>query len=171
MTTPGSASRPTLERAWAAFMQINVPVAEVGKKIGGYVEKNMNLPEGQGRFENACPIRMSYVLNYSGCPIAKSALYGMVSGADGKQYIFRVADMAKYLANTFGKPDKVVTGLPKKADFVGTRGLIVVQGHGWSDASGHVTLWNGTECPDDCHFADEDNGAFTPNQVSLWSLQ
>jgi hypothetical protein len=172
MTGPTFVPRPSFTNAWDAFMQVNVPVADVGKKIGGYVEKNMNLPEGQGRFENACPIRMSYVLNYSGCPIAKSARYGMVSGADGKQYLFRVADMVKYLADTFGAPDKIVTGLPKTADFPGLRGIIVVQGHGWSDASGHITLWNGTTCPDQCHLADDpDNGTFTPNQASLWVLQ
>jgi hypothetical protein len=47
-------------------MYVNVPVADVGKKIGGNVQKNIDAHI----FENACPIRMSYVLNKTGLPIA-----------------------------------------------------------------------------------------------------
>ena len=38
---------------------------EVGKKIGGKVQYNID----QGIFQNACAIRMSYALNYSGVPV------------------------------------------------------------------------------------------------------
>lgn len=51
-------------------MAVRVPVGEVGKKIGGNVQTNIELPEGG--FRNACPIRMSYVLNKTGFPIPKN---------------------------------------------------------------------------------------------------
>jgi len=74
--------RPLFTKAWAAFMAVRMPVKEVGKKIGGNVQRNIEIPEDQGGFGNACPRRMSYVLNVTGFPIKKATLYSSVSGAD-----------------------------------------------------------------------------------------
>jgi len=114
---------------------------------------------------------MSYVLNKSGCPIRKGSGYYVVSGADNNLYLFRVNEMMYYLQTNFGKPDRVVA-FPNRWDFVGMQGIMIVKGHGWSDARGHVTLWNGLRCSDTCHMMhDPDNGYFTPETASLWSLQ
>lgn len=162
-------ARPLFKNAWAAFMAVRLPVAEVGRKIGGNVQKNVEMPIGG--FQNACPIRMSYVLNNTGFPIRKSARYAMVSGGDQMQYLFRVEDMMKYLEDTFGKPDQLVRS-PKPADFAGRQGIIVVKGHGWGNARGHVTLWDGTHCSDSCHLmSDPDNGTFVPDTAALWVLR
>ncbi len=162
------AARPSFDRAWRAFREINLPVSEVGKKIGGNVQKNIEMPTGG--FENACPIRMSYVLNTTGFPVRKSSVYGMVTGGDQRQYIFRVNDMMSYLERTFGKPDKTVKS-PNPSDFSGMRGIIVVKGHGWGNAKGHVTLWDGVKCSDTCHLMhDPENGPFVPETASLWTL-
>jgi hypothetical protein len=172
--TPRSASRPrpSFNSAWAAFKRINVSVPDVGKKLGGRVEWNINIPDETKRFENAYPIRMSYVLNYTGFPIARSHLYHMVSGADHKWYIHRIPDMEKYLEVHLSKPDKIVTEHPKTTDFSGMRGILLVRGAtNWRNAQGHATLWDGTECADDCHLADEDNRKFVPGKTSLWILQ
>ncbi|WP_311765917.1 MULTISPECIES: hypothetical protein [unclassified Caballeronia] len=49
--------------------------------------------------------------------------------------------------------------------------MIVVKGHGWSNARGHVTLWDGSFCSDACHLLrDPDNGLFVPETASLWVL-
>ncbi|HCC0827642.1 TPA: hypothetical protein M3111_004710, partial [Escherichia coli] len=51
------------------------------------------------------------------------------------------------------------------------KGIIVVKGHGWSNARGHVTLWNGSVCSDQCHLLnDPDNGTFVPEVGILWVL-
>ena len=124
-----------------------------------------------GGFENACPIRISYVLNMTSFPIQKSTQYAMVSGADNRQYIYRVSDMMSYLERTFGKPDKTVKS-PKLSDFANMKGILVVKGYGWSNASGHITLWNGTQCADTCHFMrDPENGSFVPETASIWILR
>ena len=95
----------------------------------------------------------------------------MVSGADGRQYIFRVNDMMKYLEFVFGKPDKSVRS-PKESDFSGLKGIIVVKGRGWGNASGHITLWDGSRCSDSCHLMyDPDNGPFIPEVASIWILK
>ncbi len=81
--------RPSFNEAWSAFGKVNFPVADVGRIIGGNVGQNIS----GGYFENACPIRMSYVLNATGFPISRSSPYATVSGSDKKFYIYRVNDM------------------------------------------------------------------------------
>jgi hypothetical protein len=165
------ATRPSFDRAWAAFMVVRVPVKDVGKIIGGYVQKNTELDAKDGGWTNACPLRMSYVLNMTGSPIQKSGAFKSVTGTDGRQYIFRVPEMMGYLERTFGKPDKTVKS-PSQVDFKGMKGIIVVRGHGWANAVGHVTLWNGASCSDSCHLmSDPDNGPFVPDVASIWVLK
>jgi len=160
-------SRPSFNMAWAAFMEVRVPVAMVGKKLGGNVQKNVDAKI----FQNACPIRMCYVLNKTGYPIVKGMGYEVVSGADKRLYLFRVNDMMDYLSRTLGKPDKT-TKNPRPDDFAGLKGIIVVKGNGWSNARGHVTLWDGAQCSDACHLLhDPDNGPFVPETASLWVLR
>ncbi|EAU4476870.1 type VI secretion system amidase effector protein Tae4 [Salmonella enterica] len=159
-------NRPSFNEAWLAFRKVNHSVADVGSIIGGNVGKNIT----GGYFQNACPIRMSYVLNATGFPIARNSPYAKVSGADNKFYIYRVNDMIDHLTHNMGKPDLIVNN-PKQSDFIGKKGIIVVKGHGWSNARGHVTLWKGSICSDQCHLLnDPDNGPFVPEVGTLWIL-
>lgn len=93
--------RPSFSAAWSRFLQVNINVNRVGDLIGGNVGINIK----SGIFTNACPIRMSYVLNYTGFLIPSSSRYATVSGKDKKQYIYRVNDMMDFLVRLFGKPD------------------------------------------------------------------
>jgi hypothetical protein len=167
---PQPLKRPSFNAAWGAFTEINLSVKAVGQKLGGKVQQNIDNP-GQGAFTNACPIRMSYVLNRTGFPVRRNAHYAMVSGADHMWYIFHVEDMMKYLEERFGKPDKHVKS-PSPTDFKGMKGLLVIKGHGWDDAKGHITIWNGTTCSDHCHLSnDPDNGTFMPETGAIWVLK
>jgi len=145
---------------------VKMSVQDVGIKIGGKVKANTD----SGVFQNACPMRMSYVLNYSGVPIPMKSSYATVSGADKKAYMYRVNDMMDFLKATFGKPDLAVNN-PRIQDFAGKRGILLIQGDGWGNARGHVTLFNGAICSDICHLSgDPENGTFTPKTASLWEL-
>lgn len=162
--------RPNFETAWSAFRVVNVPVREVGLIIGGAVQRNIEIPESQGGFANACPIRMSYVMNRTGFAIQKSAQFKSVSGADHHQYLYHVKAMILWLELQFGAPDVVITS-PKPGDLKGRRGILVVKGHGWGNATGHVTLWDGVRCADACHLIDDPlNGRFVPDSAALWIL-
>lgn len=97
---------------------------------------NIEMPDG---FENACAIRMSYVLNKTGFPIRKTSKFRMVSGGDRQQYIYRVDDMLAYLEHNLGRPDKTVHS-PRPVAFANMRGILVVNGYGWIGAHGHATL-------------------------------
>lgn len=158
--------KPSFIKAWRFFAEVNVPVKEVGKKIGGNVHLNID----SGVFQNACPIRMSYVLNKSNILIPSGKKYAVVSGKDKNQYMYRVNDMIQFLNETFGKPDVTIKS-PKESDFKGKKGIIVFSGSGWSNARGHVTLWDGLICADACHFMfSPENGSFVPEKGYLWSL-
>lgn len=162
--------RPVFATCWKHFQDINLPVADVGKKIGGKVQINIDLP--YGGFANACPIRISYVLNRAGVPIpGPKSGHSVVSGGDNKWYMYRVKEMIKFLERAWGQPEVTASGADP-VRFAGAKGIIAVQGSGWVDASGHVTLWNGARCLDSCHLAsDPDNGTFVPSSAVLWVLR
>lgn len=119
--------RPSFQLMWQHFSYIygDGSVPAVGTKIGGKVEENIELgvKDPLAGFTNACGIRMSYSLNHSGMGIPRGS-WKTVSGGDKKQYIYRVADLVKYLNSTFGKPDKTVRN-PKPGDFSGMKGILV----------------------------------------------
>lgn len=158
--------RPKLSTAVQAFKRvydnIGKDVPSVGTLIGGKVNHNINnLTPAEGKFENACAIRMSYVLNESGFKIpymrGKS-----VSGKNGNWYIYTVENIKTHLNNTFGKPDMVITN-PKETDFNKKKGILLFD-VSWADATGHATVWDGTNCSDKCYFPQS-------SKAYLWELK
>jgi len=156
--------KPPFQTTWQKFIEIydDGSLAAVGKKIGGKVEENIELgfADPKAGFTNACAIRMSYCLNHAGLRVTRG-VWKTVSGKDGKQYIYRVADLIRFLKHAFGDPDKTVRS-PKMDDFAGMQGILVF-GVEWMDATGHVTLWNGRACSDRCHFP-------IAREASIWLL-
>jgi len=158
-------SKPPFGIMWLNFKTIygKGKITDVGDKIGGKVKHNIDLGVSEPTlgFTNACAIRMSYALNYSSITVNRG-IWKTVSGSDGKWYIYRVRDLLKFLDNSFGPPDKTVKN-PKPSDFSGLKGIIVFTVD-WQDATGHVTLWNGNLCSDNCHFP-------VASEASLWTLK
>ena len=155
--------RPKFETMWSNFSTVNGSVLFVGKKIGGKVGENIELGtrDTVNGFTNACAIRMSYALNYSGVKVG-SGPWAKVSGADKNWYIFRVKDMLKFLNARFGRADKIVID-PKASDFAGLKGILAFEVSHWLDATGHLTLWNGTNASDHEFFGKA-------SKAYLWSL-
>ena len=159
--------RPKLSLARLAFKEVyddvGKSVSGVGHKIGGKIDYNINsVPVGQGRFENACAIRLSYVLNQTGFKIPY--ISGQTSsGKLGNWYIFRVTTMIKYLEKIFGKPDFTVKQ-PTTAKLSKHKGILVFEVSAWSDATGHATIWDGTNCSDKCYFTQSE-------RAFLWTLK
>lgn len=160
-------SRPHLFSAKMSFRQvyddIGKSVSAVGTKIGGKVDFNINeVPIGKGRFENACAIRLSYVLNNNGVKIPY--ITGQtVSGKDGYWYIYKVSTLIKFLRKKFGEPD-VTFKNPSQISFSKHKGILVFEVDSWDDATGHATIWNGSNCSDKCYFP-------LSNKAYLWELK
>ncbi len=143
--------RPKLSKAIQEFQKINVSVSNVGKIIGGKVDYNINtLTRQQGRFENACAIRMSFVLNNLGIKLPYIPSH-TVSGKNGNWYIYKVKSLIKFLMKEWGIPDLSVNQ-PTVSKLSQFKGIIIFEVDGWADASGHATIWNGVNCTDRCYF-------------------
>lgn len=112
---------------------------------------------------NTCATRMSYALNRAGLKLPKAPNGGSIIGDDNLHYWIRVAQLSKKLFDHFGKPDFQLKHEPierLREDLVGKRlqatraflstvagkkGIIVFDVTGWSDATGHFTLWDGKD--------------------------
>jgi hypothetical protein len=127
------------------------PAGDVFQAIGGKVLHNYQI----GVFSNACSTRVSAALNESGkiheIPFFKdTGITGtpqaqVSSGANKKWYIFRVKMLIKYLTQRYGKPEEF---LPEEYQqkIACRKGIIVFEVKGWSDATGHADLWDGSAC-------------------------
>lgn len=123
---------------------------------------------------------MSRALNYGNMPISakltKSLKIETMMGADGMPYIFRVRDMKTYLASALGvTPVKVIKDFDKA--FAGQQGIVSFDVTGWSDASGHVALWDGSAFrePHDDYRNLKDNPATSQIEattigMTLWAI-
>lgn len=155
--------RPNLTKAVTKFKNVNITAPQVGKFLGGKVNYNINtLTKAQGRFENACAIRMSYVLNNTGVKIPY--ISGQtVSGKNGNWYIYKVRTLIQFLKKKFGAPDHIITN-PTLLKIDKLKGIIVFEVDQWVDASGHATIWDGTKCSDKCYFKES-------KKAYIWELK
>ena len=174
-------SKPDFKMMWLAFPDhIKYPtLRDLHTFIGGTLAKNIDVP-GFGVNGNTCAARMSRALNYGNMPVSaeltKSLKISTMVGDDGKHYIFRVRDMKKYLASALDiTPIKVTKDFDKA--FAGQQGILSFDVKGWSDASGHVALWNGHEFREthDDYRRLKDNPATpqmepTTKLMTLWPL-
>ena len=122
-----------------AFYPTNPDPEWIKREIGGDVN--------QPHYKNTCIIRVSRALNYAGDPIPRdTTAFRTKQGADGKWYGLRVSEFRKYMERTYGKPmisaHRAKNSLISSEQFKGYRGILCLSVDGWSDATGHVTLWN-----------------------------
>lgn len=120
--------------------------------IGGEVLAQRNA----GNVNNACALRVSRALNYSGVNIPSIA--GQTwQGGDNKNYFFRAEHLYNWMVKTFGQPDIHLTeadGAPNGTKFpdllygLQNRGIYIMKPKSVSSfgASGHTTLWGGLDC-------------------------
>jgi RHS repeat-associated protein len=133
--------------------------------IGGHVAMNAWTTDADGNKvpNNTCAIRMSYDLNHSGLSIPKGK--GTVSGADGKQYFLRVADLQKFLTGALGEPQRLAG-----RSFAGPGGStgIISFNIPFQNATGHFTLWNGSNVAD----PKEPYGSWpAPTSALFWGIK
>ena len=110
---------------------------------------------------NTCAIRVCHALILSGHDIEGGPGIATARGGNGKRYIFRVADLNSYLRSAVGSPTLSVAS-PKASHFGGQQGIICFEVSGWSDATGHFDLWNGSQCAGSEYFS-------MSHQAHLWA--
>lgn len=140
---------PNFKMMWKAFPDHKKypTLAALHTFIGGALARNIHSP-GFGPTGNTCAVRLSYALNQATLPISKKLATRLdietLTGLDGKHYIFRVAEMKKYLTAALG-----VTPITARKDFqtafLKQMGIVSFDVLRWNNASGHLALWNGHE--------------------------
>ena len=136
------------------LLKANYPASDAGTvftNIGGKVAINYNI----GVFSNACATRVSQALNgvggvhkvkYFKDTSPNGNVEAQVSSGKNKNwYIFRVKMLVKYLKDKYSKPE-IFTSSNYKTELAGRKGIIVYVVSGWSDATGHADLWDGSKC-------------------------
>ncbi len=112
--------------------------ARVKRDIGGSVD--------QKHLVNTCAIRLSRALNYNGVPLTRASYMVTKRGADGKRYAVRVREIRRWLFSVLGKPAfdlRKKEGVPfDKRTLAPFRGIIGFDIR-FSDATGHLDLWDG----------------------------
>ena len=135
-------AKPNFDMMWARFpTKLEYPyLKDLFTHLGGAAERNIDAP-GFGPYGNTCAARMSVALKAGGVMITSGAGIETLGTADGSRIIFRVQEMRLFLIRLLGKPERDVT-LPFDSQFTKRRGIISFGVTGWSDATGHIALFD-----------------------------
>lgn len=169
--------RPTFENMLKYYPGEDYAAQDVYEMVGGKVWQNYKsrMNDDVNPYANSCAIRMSRTLNYNDILIKNEPkLPGATgSGSDGKWYYYKVDPLMKFLEKTFGPYDisRKRTDSDVVTTFANKKGIIVFKVSGWKDATGHFTLWDGTNLIYATHdyFTFNEDGAFTTD-IKLWLL-
>ena len=170
--------RPAFGDLWDAYAEVGrLGAADVYERVGGRVADLYR--ENPTDYANACALRMSRGFNYGGYAIPSGTIIPgrniyRVRGGDEKAYILRVNDLIQYVKHNWGNADLTLS--PSEAGrLAGRRGLIVMEVAGWTDATGHVTLWDGTQSGDGSTYHDPNSnnygGRVSLTRILYWELK
>jgi len=141
---------------------------QVLEKIGGKVKEN--------NFENTCAVRLSRTLNYNSLklpPPSQSGGMSVVSGADGNWYAFRVNELQDWLLKTIGTPtfdSPKEAGAPFDKNLVSQLNGIIKFNIRFSDATGHLDLWDGRSFTSEQAQIAQDYWS-KATRISVWATQ
>ena len=149
-------------------------MAALYTRLGGQAEKALAWA-GFGPDGNTCASRLSVALSAAGTPIdahiVKQVNAATLTTGSGELIIYRVREIRAYLLAAYGRPD--VDQVPPCDDgYAGKTGIVAWSVHGWSDASGHMCLYDGAAYREPAH----DNvpvayPAVTVLRTEFWQLR
>ncbi|MBV4356354.1 type VI secretion system amidase effector protein Tae4 [Pinibacter aurantiacus] len=141
--------------------------------VGGTVLNLYN--SNPKKFANACALRVSMALNYSGVNIPNIPDHTF-KGADNKYYFLSAAKLYNWMIKTFGTSNAIITtrSLRGTTDFktpiLGKKGIYIMQANSIPlfGATGHASLWNGSTCVSDHCYFDASGGIA---KLGFWELK
>ncbi len=169
--------RPTLSGLWAAFPDhVQYPtLKDLYSWLGGQAAANINA-DGFGPKGNTCASRLSVAFNRAGFPINPAIAHSMraltLQTKDGHHIIVRVKEFREYLLRELGRPTLDRTS-PFDSNFAGRKGIIAFSVSGWSDASGHIALFDDRTYREPAHdnYATLAVGGVHTIQGEFWELK
>lgn len=144
-------------------------------------------------YGNGCALRVSYALNMAGMlipekspvlPVTKKGGKRILKGGnkyipDGDKYyyIYSVENLISFLEFCWGKADKRIP-VPKGISQLDTlkamnkKGIIIFYISGYSDATGHATIWDGERCLDGSdYYEPSKHPKQTLTYIKFWELK
>jgi hypothetical protein len=150
------------ERMWNAYPNPGEGADAAKRTIGGGADVSW--------ISNTCVIRISRCFNYAGHPIPDRAGDEIITvrGADRMHYAVRVREFVRWTRRSFGPADFEHAYAPPgggavPAGLLGRQGMIVFEVEGWTDATGHIDLWDGGMCRNHGYFE-------RASKVLLWEI-
>jgi hypothetical protein len=139
---------PKFDDVWHGFPDHEVypSMGALYRAMGGSAQDAIGW-DGFGEHGNTCASRVSIALNRSGSPIAPAVTARLnidtLKTAEGQRIIFRVRELRHYLLEAYGAPD--IDETPPFGDqYAGSCGIVAFSVRGWSDATGHMALFDGS---------------------------
>ena len=142
----------SLLKAYPDYVNFTSP--QVLKLIGGKVEIN--------NFTNTCAVRLSRTLNYNSIELPGPSSAGsmnVVSGKDKKWYAYRVRELRTWLTQQLNQP--IFDHSKKQGEDFDKSSIKNYQGIigfdiNFSDATGHLDLWDGSQFTSEKKGLDQD---------------
>ncbi|WP_353720317.1 T6SS effector amidase Tae4 family protein [Dyadobacter sp. 676] len=160
----------------------DMPANDVYNLIGGRVlELHLEKPEV---YKNACALRISRALNYSGPYHEIPKTNWTVKGADGKNYFTSQAQLFTYMMIKYQSAPKTILDTDDGGDYgvsfagklSGKKGAYFMEpinkGEDGYQASGHATIWTGIGCIGRCDFSppNPNNQKKGVKQITLFEM-
>lgn len=169
-------AKPSFRQMWDSFPTHAAyrTLGDLYRHLGGNAERNIN-SEGFGEEGNGCASRISVALNAAGAPIGRQVAQNLrvrtLGTAKGDRIIFSVSELRRYLGYTLGVPG-VDSRLPFNDAFTGKKGILAMSVTGWSDATGHIALWDGAAFrePDHDSYASLNGPRARTTRGEFWEL-
>ncbi len=122
-------------------------------------------------YQNACATRISYAFNKGNYKIKLQKDF--IDEKTGEPYILSVSKMIQFLEKEFGNSDIKFNGDIEdfKSKIKEKKGILIFEVLGWSDATGHITLWDGKACADGHCYFQHDNPIITTKNLIFWELK
>lgn len=129
------------------------------------------------KYNNACAIRVSRALNYSGIDVPYISSQ-TIKGGDGKNYFLGAANLNAWMLKTFENAPTHLTGTQggkygQNFPYLlsNKKGIYIMipnyPGKNYFNASGHADLLTNGSCLGDCYFNPKGAVAY----INLWELQ
>lgn len=170
-----------MERLQDITLRATVQAQKRYEKVGGQALREFN--RDSESYINTCAFKLSYALNYGGMPLNKYISRQQITSRPiafqnalilgdkaNNNYFMRVKEIRQFLQlkNVWGNADKpynpkTMTTKQENIDFYNNElsrfnknGVVAMIISGWSNAGGHITLWNG----EDKKFLDYDENLY-----------
>ncbi len=162
--------RNTFYDAFPKVGTSGMPSRQVYELVGGHMWTAHN--KGDDNYQNACAIRVSRALNYSGKPIPvfinNKLEQKTEKGKDGLNYILDASSLLAYMLKAF--PDTPPVHLKNKTPdeyqkaLNGKWGIYIMVPKSGFGASGHADFYSQSGCLSRCYFSDA-------AEIYFWELK